>query len=1162
MKIKKMLSLLLAAAMTASLPFAALATPDSPPSVDPVAKVNGTNGTNGTDFATLEGAVAFAQDGDTIQLLRDVENGESIVIDKSITLNFGRHTYKVSSMGSETCVFKASNPSANVSFVEGTVIAAADGMSAVIETSGRISLVDTVVDMQAGGGSKPAIIGNVGSYIFANGGSTTVKGDVRLGSGVEMEVQRGKFENNITGPGTLYLSGGEYGGDIDVDNIARISGGTFEGKINTKNTEQFITGGKFKNKPKPEYMDPGKMLDPSGEVVDRPLDDVLNENIPAPAAIAAGDKVIECADSELRSVLGNINLHIPENEYLAKVPAMTRKAALERYNHDTGENLDPADVGQLSLMAKAKLMLRAENITDKGFDLTITPSTSVYVENKTDNKAAKPTEYVLDNVSVPVHVSIPITGKLAVLKKFTVTHGGKTVDVETLGASIEVGEVKSFADPFKIKAKAAVPNNENEPMPAPTAIAGENKTVECTDRELKAALEKMNVVISDADFLAKVPSMTKKESLDKYNNENQANLTLADVDKLSVTAKKKLVISAANVTSKGFDLTIAPAVSVYVENKSENKTTNPADYRLDNVGTPVNVTIPLSRQFADRKEFAVTYNGNTISVPVSNNSITINNVSSFASTFNVSVSADNEIIPNKDISVSKPVVTEISTNNLSKSEKALAEAINRGKIKFTPDLNVNLNNVNITKEQAVNILRAAGITADINSNITMRADIKVVPSIASVVTTEGSEGFTLNLNVTPELYVVLNGRTRAQNEALVQNSGIALANKNVTVTVPLSSEFSKIKESRKGKFTVNNINDTATSNSVVEFETSNPNGRFAVRAPQKDNKPTPPPATGDEHQITVLDGTYKIKNKELIKTDRDNTVKFDESAYLVVVKGGYSPKVDAKDVAAEDFLTKDDVKKLRIGTVKFEENGKLVDGKISWQARMIKVNGKNRGVYLIEIPIKKNSGYTSSQDVFGNFELRASKPYFFGADETKENVNFYVDVDADVNSGTDEIYDGTHVYEFNDMEDDEITLYGGDGTFIVDTRGQGKLVIKTDVKYNKGIEKANPNANYVYYNSNYPTFNRLGYLYLKANRGDRIYKVDKSTGRLTKMSVPYDRDMEAFKIRTRTLGCYVVAERELDLDKINGIIDPQPVNPVKPPVAPPSIINPPTGANI
>ena len=319
-----------------------------------------------------------------------------------------------------------------------------------------------------------------------------------------------------------------------------------------------------------------------------------------------------------------------------------------------------------------------------------------------------------------------------------------------------------------------------------------------------------------------------------------------------------------------------------------------------------------------------------------------------------------------------------------------------------------------------------------------------------------------------------------------------------------------------------------------------------------------------ENKIVVLNDLYVINydTKELVKAT-DKNIYYDDEVYIVVAKNGVSPYTNAETMAYENFITSnDDVKNLRIGKFKFSENEKLVDGKITWQKKLLNINGSKKAVWMIEIPTVKNKSITSFKDVLGEYELDVRKPFFLdvaadGKLIDKARYDFAFTINPDKQSG-DEIYDGSYVYEFNDTEDDELELYNGDGLFIVDTRGQKPLVISTDVKYNTGIEKADPDANYVYYNANYATFNKIGDLYLRADPHSYIYKVDKETGKLSKLNAKYDRDEEAFKFRTRTLGCYVVAEKELDLDKINKIIYPE-AEEIKPL---PPIYNPPTGANI
>lgn len=690
----------------------------------------------------------------------------------------------------------------------------------------------------------------------------------------------------------------------------------------------------------------------------------------------------------------------------------------------------------------------------------------------------------------------------------------------------------------------------NTPLAPPATVEkAENYIRVNADAALENALKGIGLNIDNADLVKNVKSLTKNDALKLYK-EKDPTFNDADVAKLSISADvyvdvKGNVISTAS-GKESFSVGITPTVTTYVENEKKEKVPVKEKSPFTAV-TSAGVTIPVPDQFASVKEFTVTQNGTPVAATMSGKNIVLSGIKDFSAPFTITAKAAAD-----DTYLTFPKTANVKVNAENKLGNGPIEAAMVEKIKatsFAP-------NTFAFKSEGLTPIKeskAREALGNVAGDITLSAEVTVDIQLTKRSDVQNKENF--NLKFMPRYVIYANAGGKSAEVAM----GEFTPTEQIKVTVPLHDSFAKLKAQNR-KLTVNDRADESTSNSSVAFTTSSLRGDFMIAASKGEDKPTPtPPPAGYDEQITVLDGTYKIKDKKLIKTDSNNTIKFDESAYLVVVKGGYNPSTNANNVEPEYFLTKDDVSKLRIGTVRFEENGKLVDGKVSWQARMIKVDGKNKGVYLIEIPIKKNSGYTSSKDVFGNFELRASKPYYFGNDETRENVNFYVEIDADVNTDTDEIYDGTHVYEFNDTEDDEITLYGGDGTFIVDTRGQGKLLIRTDVKYNEGIEKVNPNANYVYYNSNYPTFNRLGYLYLKANKGDKIYKVDRDTGKLTKMPVPYDRDMEAFKIRTRTLGCYVVAEKELDLDRINGVIAPEPV---KPPVAPPSIINPPTGSAI
>ena len=218
--------------------------------------------------------------------------------------------------------------------------------------------------------------------------------------------------------------------------------------------------------------------------------------------------------------------------------------------------------------------------------------------------------------------------------------------------------------------------------------------------------------------------------------------------------------------------------------------------------------------------------------------------------------------------------------------------------------------------------------------------------------------------------------------------------------------------------------------------------------------------------------------------------------------------------------------------------------------------------YMLAINTKDMPEAKDDADVIGTITIDPkSKNSVTGAvkagDEVKFDVAFALNVNEHANNNEITMSDaGVMYFPENDWDEEhEIELYAGMGRFVVNTYGQGKLAVQTDVDYNEGIENADPDVNYVYFNSNNATFNRLGDLFLTANEDDVIYAVNKD-GSLRKIAPEYDEDEEAFKIRTRVIGNYVIAEGELNENALVAGVEKAPEAPVAP-VAP---SNPSTGA--
>ena len=237
----------------------------------------------------------------------------------------------------------------------------------------------------------------------------------------------------------------------------------------------------------------------------------------------------------------------------------------------------------------------------------------------------------------------------------------------------------------------------------------------------------------------------------------------------------------------------------------------------------------------------------------------------------------------------------------------------------------------------------------------------------------------------------------------------------------------------------------------------------------------------------------------------------------------------------------------------------------------IDYNGEKELAYAIAIDTKKMPKATEESDVIGTITIDPRSKNVVGTlvmndelpgieltkegDEYKFDVAFTLNVlmaEDELDDGIYETADNNYVYDFDENEDEEheLELYAGMGRFVVNTLGQDRIVINTDVEYNEGIEGIAPDANYVYFNSNNATFNRLGDLYLNANETDIVYKVN-NDGTLTKLNPKYDDYEEAFVIRTRVIGNYIIAEEELP-----EITYEEPVAPVAPVVP----TNPSTGA--
>ena len=156
------------------------------------------------EYITLEEAVKAAQDGDTVTLLSDAQ-GNGIIIDKNLTIDFGGFSYTVNgtlvgSTGSETNCFQllagtdVANP-VSIVFKNGTIIssklakwgatttntAGTTGANIVIQNYSNLTLKNMTIDGDQSGKSE----GNPGRYyalyvLSNNNGNTLLTGNTNI----------------------------------------------------------------------------------------------------------------------------------------------------------------------------------------------------------------------------------------------------------------------------------------------------------------------------------------------------------------------------------------------------------------------------------------------------------------------------------------------------------------------------------------------------------------------------------------------------------------------------------------------------------------------------------------------------------------------------------------------------------------------------------------------------------------------------------------------------------------------------------------------------------------------------------------------------------------------------------------------------------------------
>ena len=183
-----------------------------------VAKIEDENG-NETYYETLQDAIDNAKDDDVIDIVADAE-GEGVIIDKDITIDFNDHTYTVTDGAGDTDSGIIIKEGADVTLKDGEIKSEGeegDGVGTLIENNGDLK----VDNMDLDGSDK-----NVDDVI-SNNGNVDITGDTNITTNGDEDSDA--IDNN--GDATVNIdTTGTIEGDIDAegseDNVS-IEGGKF-----------------------------------------------------------------------------------------------------------------------------------------------------------------------------------------------------------------------------------------------------------------------------------------------------------------------------------------------------------------------------------------------------------------------------------------------------------------------------------------------------------------------------------------------------------------------------------------------------------------------------------------------------------------------------------------------------------------------------------------------------------------------------------------------------------------------------------------------------------------------------------------------------------------------------------------------------------------------
>ena len=324
----------------------------------------------------------------------------------------------------------------------------------------------------------------------------------------------------------------------------------------------------------------------------------------------------------------------------------------------------------------------------------------------------------------------------------------------------------------------------------------------------------------------------------------------------------------------------------------------------------------------------------------------------------------------------------------------------------------------------------------------------------------------------------------------------------------------------------------------------------------------------DENELPATSASEAVISSQRLaeeaKIEAENSKLLADEAKASVEKKNAEIKTKEEDVKAKQEAlnsalslankyidSSEDVKGIKVKS-QWDINGNAVESvSLTKKKSNAPFQLKNKYIYFLTVELK-DSYKTGTTDISGTVSMK--KTGEFDYEDMQLDVNLTVGFpEAENNVITKDPMIFSEGSGFSGDREEEFRFdFDDDAYFTVDTLGQKDILLAADNDFDANIAMIYNAANLNFFNGNGASFNKIGTLAIPAEEGSFLYKVD-NDGRLTKSDAPYDKDEEAFMVRTRTLGRYVISDIDL---KVGSSVKPSYPN------SNGGTVNPQTGAEI